>query len=352
MKPNAPFSSRPCSTTSGIERFVGFTDHGEEIVSNGRQGEAKVSICIPTWKDNADALFASLIRLPRADECTLLIFDDGSLDSDLTRQLTRQIQRYPGPARLISARTNRGRSHARNRLLAFAETDWVLYLDSDMRPDDQDFLDRYLGSIDELSEPTLVCGGFSLRHATPSAGTRLHAAQSETSECVPALVRKAAPGRYVFTSNLLVHRSILDEIEFDPAFTGWGWEDVDWGLRVAERYPIHHIDNPATHLGLDSDQALIAKYAGSAENFARLIERHPDQMKDSRLYRLSKRMSKVMGRGAIERLACQLAQRIGRPSNCASWGSKYSALRCMESAYDYRHGTDIRPPRGRDPGGS
>lgn len=298
----------PALSTHLPEIETGSTDHGEEIVSNGKQGEARLSICVPTWKDGADALFASLVRLPGTELCTLLVYDDGSADSGLIRQLTRQIRRFPGPARLISAQMNKGRSRARNRLMAFAESDWILYLDSDMQPDDDAFLTRYLEAIRDTTEPALVVGGVSLRHAVPTAQTRLHAAQAQASECLPASARAKAPGRYVFTGNLLVHREICETVNFDADYKGWGWEDIDWGLRVANQFEVRHIDNPATHLGLDTDQALIAKYAASARNFERLITRHQDQMQDTALYRLSRRLRHLPGRGLIERWSCQIAQ--------------------------------------------
>lgn len=287
---------------------TGMTAAGEEVISNGKKGEAKICICVPTWKDTADALFASLIRLPGADACTLLVFDDGSQDSDLTRQLTRQIRRYPGPARLVSAPKNSGRSHARNRLRALAETDWVLYLDADMQPDDDAFLTRYLKAIEESTAPALFVGGFSLKHAIPTAETRLHAAQSRGSECLPASVRAKASGRYVFTSNLLVHTDILKDVAFDAGFEGWGWEDVDWGLRVAERFSVQHIDNPATHLGLEDDAALIAKYTASDDNFLRMCERHPEQISPSRLFRMAKLFSHMPGRAQMKTAANRLAR--------------------------------------------
>ncbi|MEM9055000.1 MAG: glycosyltransferase family A protein [Pseudomonadota bacterium] len=289
-----------------VDELTGRTDQSEQVLSNGRSGEAKISICVPTWKDSADALLASLIRLPGAEACTLLIFDDGSADSDLTRQLARQILRYPGPARLITAPRNMGRSHARNRLQALAESEWILFLDADMYPDDADFLNRYLDAVDASEDPALIPGGFSLRHATPTAMTRLHAAQSQASECVPACLRAQDPGRYVFTSNILVHRKVLSEIRFDPGFKGWGWEDVDWGLRVAGAYPVHHIDNPATHLGLDEDKVLIHKYARSGENFARLLARHEQAMRATPLYRAAHRFARLPGRSALERFTYRL----------------------------------------------
>ncbi len=301
---------------------TGVTDMGEEVVSNGLGGDVKISICVPTWKDGADALLASLIRLEGAKECSLLIFDDGSLDSDLTRQLARQILRYPGPARLITAPRNMGRSHARNRLQAFAETDWVLFLDADMLPDDADFLNRYLDAVDACKTAALIPGGFSLRHVVPTKATKLHAAQSLRSECVPAVERAKQPGRYVFTSNILVHRDILEAVTFDPGFKGWGWEDVDWGLRVADRFDVHHIDNPATHLGLDEDAVLMAKYGGSADNFAYLVTRQLEVMRTTPLYRMARTLSRLPGRTLILKLSGWMAKSRPLPMRIRLFGLK------------------------------
>lgn len=295
------------ATKSGLAIPVGRTTAGEDVLSNGVTGEALLSICIPTWKDSADALLASLVRLDGAEQCTLLIFDDGSGDEGLTRLLAQQILRYPGPARLITARSNAGRSHARNRLTELAETDWVLFLDADMRPDDDEFLTRYLDAAEACDAPALIPGGFSLRYATPTAETRLHAAQSIASECVNAAIRAQEPGRYVFTSNILVHREILDQVTFDDGFKGWGWEDVDWGLRIADTYPVHHIDNPATHLGLDTDVALMDKYGSSGANFARVAERHPDAITSTPLYKIARRIARLKLAGLTRPIAKRLA---------------------------------------------
>ena len=301
---------------------VGRTDAGEDVLSNGVTGEALLSICVPTWKDGADALLASLIRLEGAEECTLLIFDDGSMDEDLTRHLARQILRYPGPARLITAPENAGRSQARNRLTILAETDWVLLLDADMKPDDDDFLKRYLDAAEAAEVPALIPGGFSLRHAHPTDETRLHAAQSIASECLPAEMRAKAPGRYVFTSNILVHKAILDTVQFDDGFEGWGWEDVDWGLRIADAYPIHHIDNPATHLGLDTDKALMQKYGGSGANFAYAVARQPEALKATPVYKVAKTLSRLPGKRSVKWAAGQLARVRWLPLKLRLFGLK------------------------------
>jgi hypothetical protein len=31
-------------------------------------------------------------------------------------------------------------------------------------------------------------------------------------------------------------------IPFDEAFSGWGWEDTDWGIRATKYFPVRHIN--------------------------------------------------------------------------------------------------------------
>ncbi len=272
---------------------IGRTAKGEAVLSNGKSGEVVLTICVPCYAESADPLIASLIRMPEAHRTSLILFDDGSTDEKLTRRLARHVISFPGPARLATAPENHGRAFARNRLVAMAETDWILFLDADMCPDSPDFLARYLTAIRNSEGPSLIAGGFSLTQVRPTRETELHAAQSRASECLNADERSAAPGRYVFTSNILVHADILHEVEFDDGFTGWGWEDVDWGLSVADRFKVTHIQNTATHLGLDSTEAILRKYGTSGANFAHLASRHPTEVARMPLYRMARRLRKI-----------------------------------------------------------
>lgn len=235
----------------------------------------RLTIAIPTYKDDASPLISSLSRLEGAAQAELLLFDDGSADSSLTDRMKIALHTFPGPHALVQAKKNAGRAHARNRLAELATSDWVLYLDADMVPDDGHFLTRYMRALASLDGPSLVVGGFSLRGVRRRPGNALHHAQSVVSDCVSAEQRARDPGRYVFTSNLLVHRAVLGAVAFDPGFRGWGWEDVDWGLRVAERFSVQHIDNTAAHHGLIMNDALIRRFETSGQNYARLLSRHP-----------------------------------------------------------------------------
>ena len=203
----------------------------------------KISVCIPAWKDAAGPLLSSLKDMPSSLPYEVIIYDDGSADPELTSEIETSLQMIKAPATLITAKTNHGRSHARNRLIHHASAQWILLLDADMLPDAQDFLENYCQHIEADPTPTLIGGGFSLKQVTASTNQLLHAAQSKRSECLSAAERSENPGLHVFTSNILVHREILDKVSFDEAYVGWGWEDVDWGIRVARQYSVRHIDN-------------------------------------------------------------------------------------------------------------
>ncbi|OYW81970.1 MAG: glycosyl transferase, partial [Asticcacaulis sp. 32-58-5] len=78
------------------------------------------------------------------------------------------------------------------------------------------------------------------------------------------------------TSNLLVRKDVFKTHDFDPEFRGWGWEDVEWAMRVSADFGIDHIDNTATHMGLDTADVLLSKYEQSGANFARVVRKHPE----------------------------------------------------------------------------
>ena len=287
--------------------MAGETGPVETIVGNGIQTAAVLTIAVPVYRDNPGTMIDALSKCPGAENTAILVYDDGGADPELTAHLEKAIGAWPGPGKLISAAENRGRAFARNRLLAHAPTDWVLLLDADMLPDNAEFLQAYHRARASVDGPALIAGGYSLRQVNPTHSQKLHAAQALKSECLDASTRAREPGRYVFTSNILVHRHILETIPFDDEFSGWGWEDVDWGLRVAAAYPIRHIDNTATHLGLDDTDVLLNKYGTSGANFARLVARHPLATENMALTVASRRLAAWPGRSLIRRLARILA---------------------------------------------
>lgn len=283
---------------------------GEEIHCNARWArvEPVLSVLVPVYKYDSTKLISALSECEFAKQVELILYDDGSDDAGLSEALKVGIDAFKGAGCVVTAAHNIGRSGGRNRLETLARSNWMLFLDSDMIPDDRLFLRRYMSLIEQYGQPILVVGGFSLQQAEKTSTNALHWHQCAQSECVPAEERQTNPGRYVFTSNVLVHKDIMAVVPFDHAFEGWGWEDVDWGLRAARRFPVLHIDNTATHVGLDTASTLIRKYAQSGPNFWLVASRHPDALKQTGLYRIALILSYIPGRSLIKWISNGLAR--------------------------------------------
>ena len=237
---------------------------------------ARLSVLIPYLNYDPRPLLAALEReadaLQGAVEIVLL--DDGGEDDAFAGDIARAVEGLRLPTRSVRLFVNEGRAKGRNRLASHARGRHLLFLDSDMLPDAPDFLGRWLAHIG-ADDPAVTFGGFSLDQAPPRREHALHRKLAGRSDCAPAAQRRLNPEKYVFTSNLLVRRDVFDAEAFDEGFKGWGWEDVEWGIRISGRFPVTHIDNTATHLGLDSAEVIALKYEQSAANFARVSRAHP-----------------------------------------------------------------------------
>lgn len=280
------------------------------IFDNPAWGRARprLSILIPFLRDDPTDLLSRLGAQSVAADGAVeaVVLDDGTGDAALTGRLETLLASSPLPARLVTLAANEGRAIGRNRLVSAARAPWLLFLDGDMRPDGPEFLATWLAQTD--GEPAVVFGGFSLDQAPDQARFAVHRALAARSECVNAAARAGQPEKYVYTSNLLVRRDVFESEAFDPAFTGWGWEDVEWAMRVARRFRIGHIDNPATHMGLDEVHVLLAKYEQSAANFARVVAKHPDTVSTYPSYRLARLLKRTPGSPVLRALLRRAAQ--------------------------------------------
>ncbi len=267
------------------------------IIDNPAWGDAeavRLSVLIPFFRDDARRLLKALDREAAGLEgaVEIVLMDDGSGDETLAAGVAAEVQALACPARFVRLAANEGRAKGRNRLAAQARGRHFLFLDSDMLPDSPWFLAAYLGLI-AADDPPVAIGGFSLLQAPRRRAHALHRHLAQASDCLPADRRARAPEKYVFTSNLLIRRDVFLSEPFDEAFCGWGWEDVEWGMRIARRFAILHIDNTATHLGLDAPSALIAKYRQSAPNFARVAAVHPQIVRTYPSHRAARLLRRV-----------------------------------------------------------
>ena len=300
------------------------------IVDNPAWADAKpaLSVLIPFLRDDPSDLLERLATEagPLRGAVEIVLLDDGTGDAGLSARLAALLRDMSLPARLITLPANEGRAPGRNRLAAAARGGFLLFLDSDMRPDGPRFLQDWAALV-RRDAPAVAFGGFSLAQAPTEARFAVHRALAARSECVPCEARARQPEKYVYTSNLLVRRDVFDAEAFDPGFTGWGWEDVEWAIRVARRFPVLHVDNPATHMGLDTVQALAGKYEQSAANFGRMAARHPAVVAAYPSFRAARLLRRLPALPLLRGLLKRAAGAEGLPA-----GARAFALRLYRAA--------------------
>lgn len=240
-----------------------------------------MSVLIPVYNWDVSALLLRIIKEANAsllkDRIEVIALDDGSSDPIIAAGNEVFCSGHRQPYLEYSCLDrNIGRSAVRNLLAAKASGNFLLFLDCDVLPDSDRFLQNYLerAAADDFD---VVCGGISYRtRILNDPGYDYHAYLGNRKEVKPASERNKAPWRYILTSNIMVRKSVFQGTPFNERFTGYGYEDIEWGVRLAQKYRILHIDNTASHLGLVTKAKAYEKMCNSVPNYLLLREICPE----------------------------------------------------------------------------
>lgn len=303
----------------------------ERIIRIGNARAPRLSVLTPFYRHDPSALIAAIGRAPADVEFVLL--DDGSADEALISRLTEALVAFAAPACLVVWTHNRGRAAARNRLIAEARGQYVLFLDADMVPDRGDFLERWLQVI-AAHRPVVAFGGLSLARVTPTRDTALHRNMFARSDCRAAAERTRASAQSTASANLLVRRDFQLANPFDADFIGWGFEDVDWALTASRHTPILHVDNPASHDGLDDVATLMRKSTEAGPNYARLARKHPATVSRFAAHRVARVMKRAPGSLKARALWAWLAR---DPLGAAPMSVRRAAFKLYRASHFAEH---------------
>ncbi|MDY0016002.1 MAG: glycosyltransferase family 2 protein [Bacteroidales bacterium] len=254
-----------------------------------------LSILIPIYNYNAVALVRSLhaqaVKL--AIDFEILLLDDAS-DNTQSREENAVLKELSHTV-LYELPTKAGRSIARNFLAGHAQYDYLLFLDCDSEPLDEEFIKRYIPYCN--GDSVVVCGGTAYKQMLPPRNSYLRWVYGTRAETTSAQERNKRPNSRFSTFNFLIAKKLFWSIRFNELLKNYGHEDTLFGLELRKRNcVIQHIDNPLYHTGIDTNDVYLEKTKQGVKNLKILLENYPDHdllVNDIRLLRVYTKIEKL-----------------------------------------------------------
>ena len=259
----------------------------------------KIAILVPVYNWNIrpliESITAQVLKSKIEKEVEVYVIDDYSnLVIHAENLMAITVAKNLGVIlRYSRNEKNLGRSETRNRLLKFSASDFCLFLDSDVLPDSINFIKKYMQYADQ-TKFDVICGGISYKQVpTSKKCEKFYLRQGSILSVASAKIRNTNPWKFIFTSNVMVSRRAIEGVPFNADYIGYGYEDIEWAIRLSRSFKILHIDNTASHLGLLTDSIYYKKMSESTKNLAKMIKDFPIESNEIKVVRVA-RLLKVM----------------------------------------------------------
>lgn len=270
-----------------------------------------LSILVPTYDRDVRPLAGELLdgMAALADPLAveLLVLVDGNPALSGQEEVLALAAARGLAAGFALAPRNLGRAGARNALAEAAKGAHILFLDADSLPDQPGFVARALQAAREAPD-AVTCGGRTgLRCPPAPRDSLLFEAHSRKREWIPAAARNGDPEGNFLSANFQLRRDLFLRAPFDDRFTGWGWEDTDWALRIRPHARVRHVDNTVSHMEHHTDAGWLGRLDRSVGNYALLAAAHPDAVRRHRLWPLMRALRPIAGWDWPQALLLRLA---------------------------------------------
>ncbi|MCA9374480.1 glycosyltransferase family 2 protein [Candidatus Peregrinibacteria bacterium] len=203
----------------------------------------QISVVIPTYNRSSilQECLQALVEqdLPRKDY-EVIVVDDGS--QDRTKEVAEEFVHAHDHIRYFHQK-NQGQGKARNLGFEHAKGSIIVLINDDMIVR-KDFLTQHLRTHLRHPGEHEVVLGLTLWHPrlekTPlmnwltNGSTVLGRFGGHQFAYEKLEGKTEADYNFFYTSNLSLKKSLLEKYPFDPAFSGYGWEDIELGYRLTK----------------------------------------------------------------------------------------------------------------------
>lgn len=191
----------------------------------------EIDIIIPSYRLDANFLLPILsIKKPRNYKINYVIVAD---NPNLTVPKSLNTFIDEGVLKIIINPKNLGAHESRNRGIESVESDWVLFLDDDVIPNN-DLLSHYIKAINQKSNPVPGFVGVT-RYPKPNNSFTKGIVASDILTFF-SLAKSYKEMSWGVTSNLMIRRDAIGTLRFSDDFPKFGGgEDIDLCLNIVSQ---------------------------------------------------------------------------------------------------------------------
>lgn len=165
---------------------------------------------------------------------------------------------------------NYGRTKTRQILAEKAKFDWILFLDADVIPENETFIEEYIAHLSNSN--SVVLGGYKYEKKQPESSKILRYKYGIEREEKSAESRAKKPYQYVFSGNMLIKKKLFLELNYTEKEKFYGM-DIYFAYQLfCKKIPILHIDNAIFHHGLETNEVFFEKSLRSVESRKQFLE--------------------------------------------------------------------------------
>ena len=233
-----------------------------------------ISILIPCFDYNAYPLVSILEKqaLMLKIDFEIICIDDGSFSSK--NDVNQKINLLTN-SKFIESKKNIGRINNRLLLAEKSQYEWLIFLDVDTLPNEDNFLKNY---IDQLNKGTMIIGGCIYKEPE-NENFSLRYKFGKLREEINSNNRNKNPYKYISSCNFMCQRNVLIDILSSIKTISYGNDYIFGSLIKKMGIDVKHIDNPVLIDNIDENQIFIKKTHHALDNLVssynnKIIKKH------------------------------------------------------------------------------
>lgn len=246
-----------------------------------------LSVLIPVYNWNVTDLVRELHRqcIALNIDFEILALDDCSPDV-LIKKANSEIR--DEHFKLTELSKNAGNAEARNILARSSGFDWLLFLDADMIPARNDFIENYLEQI-RSDDFDIMSGGIVYENEVSDEFRLKWLHGKKTEEQLPG----KDPYLEIRGNNFLIKKEVFLQNPFGGLPESYGYVDTHFGLKLKQSgAKVKIIDNPCVHLGLETNERFVEKHKKAVRNAFWMMHHQPEMAENLRIIQTYKKIKK------------------------------------------------------------